>query len=291
MRTVTLQQAGPRVWWSLPDPTTDRPVLGAVAGSDATLMVDAGNSPAHARAFLDALRERGLPPVRYLVYTHWHWDHVWGASEVLRQHAPVLIAHEITAARVREQAQMAWNDASLDDRVSRGPEVAFCRDHMRAEMPSRDGLVILPPTVIFRDSLEIDLGGARCLLRHVGGDHAPDSTLIHVPEDEVLFAGDAMYPSLYSQVPHYRRDGFLDLLDRVLGHGAELHLLSHDADPVPREQALAFAGICRRVAAASQDPEVGAPALFEALCSEEIAYPITLELVTDLVNAFRAGAG
>ena len=63
-----------------PDPATDRPVLGAVVGRRATLMVEAGNSPAHAQLLLAGLAQVTSVPLRYVVLTHWHWDHVFGAS-------------------------------------------------------------------------------------------------------------------------------------------------------------------------------------------------------------------
>lgn len=39
---------------------TDRPILGMVAGNERTLMIDAGNSEAHANLFIDALKEQGV---------------------------------------------------------------------------------------------------------------------------------------------------------------------------------------------------------------------------------------
>jgi predicted amidohydrolase len=43
------------VYYLSPDSTTDRPVLGAIVGTTGTLVVDAGNSPAHAQVLLDCL--------------------------------------------------------------------------------------------------------------------------------------------------------------------------------------------------------------------------------------------
>ena len=57
MSKATLNQISPHVYWMAPDGNTDRPTLGVIAGTDATLLVDAGNSIAHAHLFLEALDE------------------------------------------------------------------------------------------------------------------------------------------------------------------------------------------------------------------------------------------
>jgi glyoxylase-like metal-dependent hydrolase (beta-lactamase superfamily II) len=73
-----LNQISHHVHWLSPDSATDRPVVGAVAGARGTLVVDAGNSPAHAQLLLRELAGRGVAPPAFVALTHWHWDHVFG---------------------------------------------------------------------------------------------------------------------------------------------------------------------------------------------------------------------
>ena len=54
----------------------------------ATLIVDAGNSPRHARLLLDEVARLPIPSPTYLALTHWHWDHVFGASACLFPPSP-----------------------------------------------------------------------------------------------------------------------------------------------------------------------------------------------------------
>jgi glyoxylase-like metal-dependent hydrolase (beta-lactamase superfamily II) len=56
---------------------TDRPVIGLVNGSKYSLIVDAGNSPHHAREILNEIENLGVNNAKYLAITHWHWDHVF----------------------------------------------------------------------------------------------------------------------------------------------------------------------------------------------------------------------
>ena len=88
------------VYWMSPG-KPDRPSLAAVVGTERTLMLDAGASAAHARLFLDALKNAGVRAPDQIALTHWHWDHVFGAAAI---GAPV-IAH----ARTRDQLKVLEN--------------------------------------------------------------------------------------------------------------------------------------------------------------------------------------
>ena len=55
---------------------TDRPALGLVCGDRFSLIVDSGNSPAHARDFLNLVKKMDISHVKLVVITHWHWDHI-----------------------------------------------------------------------------------------------------------------------------------------------------------------------------------------------------------------------
>ena len=46
---------------------------------------------------------------------------------------------------------------------------------------------------MFSEGLDFELGGVRMQVRHVGGDHADDSTVVYVEPDGVLFLGDCLY--------------------------------------------------------------------------------------------------
>ena len=287
---LAIHQAAEGVWWSMPDSSTDRPMLGAVAGAEATLWVDAGASPAHASAFLQALSAHGLPPVRYVVYTHWHWDHVWGGSELKARYQPTFIAHELTRDKIRAQARLRWDDASLDERVRQGDESAASFEHMKAELPSRADLILVPPTVSFRQQLEIDLGGVTCSIEHVGGDHSADSALVHVRERKVLFTGDALYTSFYAIGKHYTRQTIFPLLERVLSFEAETFFLGHTPFPLTREHTRALQEVLHCVATYTLDERLPTDEVIDRLLRAELRFPLSPEFVSELVDAFQEGA-
>jgi glyoxylase-like metal-dependent hydrolase (beta-lactamase superfamily II) len=159
------------VWWMPPGPP-DRPSLCAVVGERWTLALDAGASRAHTREFLD-----GLPqPPSAVVYTHSHWDHVFGGVEI----GGLVIAHTLTAQKLVEMAARDWTDD------------ASVGEHIREELPAPRVVEIAQADATFDDGLVFDLGGVRVHARHVGGAHAADSSVMCVEPDGVLFLGDAL---------------------------------------------------------------------------------------------------
>lgn len=206
---------------------TDRPVLAAVAGRDATLIIDAGNSEEHARTFLAGLAGQHVPPPKYLVITHWHWDHVFGIAAM---DLPTL-SHVGTKRKISEMALLDWSDEALDARVAEGTEIAFCSDRLKLELPDplRKSLVIKPPDMGFHGTIEIDLNGITCIIEHVGGDHSKDSSIVYVPEGKVVFLGDCVYPDLYHEPWLYSKEEFFPLVKKLLDFPAGYYIDSHKA--------------------------------------------------------------
>jgi glyoxylase-like metal-dependent hydrolase (beta-lactamase superfamily II) len=249
----SLNRVSSHVYWLSPDSTTDRPILRAVTGARGTLLVDAGNSPAHARSLLRELAQRHLPAPTFAMLTHWHWDHVFGASAL---DLPTF-AHDETRRCVSVMASLDWSDAALDQRVADGVEIAFCRDMLKAELPDRSGITLRPPDIAFSTQVELDLGGVTCQIVHVGGDHAPDSSVVYVVQDKIMFLGDCIYDDLYHGPPRLTTTALFPLLDRLLGYDVEHYLPAHHTEPLSRAQladeATLLKAIGRAVEAQGQD--------------------------------------
>jgi glyoxylase-like metal-dependent hydrolase (beta-lactamase superfamily II) len=93
-------------------------------------------------------------------------------------------------------------------------------------------LVYQSPTLTFTDILDIDIGGREVQVEHVGRGHTPGDTIVYLPTEKILVAGDLLvYP-----IPHIAFAGYpgewvaaLERLERfeattiVTGHGAVLH--------------------------------------------------------------------
>ncbi|MDY7220974.1 MBL fold metallo-hydrolase [Halalkalibacterium halodurans] len=221
--TISLRKLSDRVYYFPSDAATDRPVLAIIYGEGQSLMIDAGNSNRHARTFLESLKAESLPMPSLAVLTHWHWDHVFGLRE-LRIPA---VAHTRTYEALRRMQPLSWDNSALDKRVEQGEEIAFCAEMIKREFGEMRDIDIVLPTITFHTKIELDLGGVRGTVEHVGGDHAPDSSVIYLEEEKVLFLGDALYPNLYARNPEYTVNNMRGLLNKVRTYQADTYVLSH----------------------------------------------------------------
>jgi glyoxylase-like metal-dependent hydrolase (beta-lactamase superfamily II) len=178
---LSAEQISEHVWWMKPGPP-DRPSLCAVVGERWTLALDAGSSRAHTRQFLDRLPARPSA----VVYTHSHWDHVFGGVEI----GGLVIAHTLTAEKLVEKAARDWTDD------------ANVNENVRTELPAPRVVEIAQADVTFDEGLVFELGGVRVHARHVGGAHAADSSVMFVEPDGVLFLGDALCDAVDERLEH-----------------------------------------------------------------------------------------
>jgi glyoxylase-like metal-dependent hydrolase (beta-lactamase superfamily II) len=209
------------VFWLPPGPP-DRPSLCAVVGERRTIWLDAGSSAMHTGEFDRLLADQGVTKPNHVVLTHSHWDHVFGAAEL----GAYVVAHERTADYLEELAATDWSDVALDRRVASGESSQQHAENVKAELPAPRDVRIAPADVVFRDCLQFELGGARVHVRHVGGDHADDSSVMYVEPDSVLFLGDCLYEAPSGG---YTAERLRPLIDAVESFGAELFVEGHHA--------------------------------------------------------------
>jgi glyoxylase-like metal-dependent hydrolase (beta-lactamase superfamily II) len=227
-----IKQIGDRFYYQTPVSETDRPILGMVVGDEKSLMIDAGNSEAHARYFLEELSHRGLKRPDMLALTHWHWDHIFGLS-ALRD--TVSISSFQTKEEMAKLLSLSWSDADLDQRVEEGTEIEFCATAIKKEFVKQRDITITLPNVTFEGKLEIDLGGVTCILQHVGGDHAADSVVVYIKEEKILFLGDCFYPDIFSSKTNYTVRTTNRLLVDLESFDAKWVILSH-GEAIPIEE-------------------------------------------------------
>ncbi|MFI7608147.1 MBL fold metallo-hydrolase [Micromonospora sp. NPDC049366] len=222
-----------RVWLCPgdPDPEAVQAGVAVVADDRGSVMIDAGQSPAHAREIRAALDAAGLAPPRWLVYTHHHWDHVWGA---VAWPDVEIVGHVTGADLLRAEAARPWSHRYLRDQVRADPRLAPSFRARALAVDSWDDFLILPPTRTFTDEDELPVG---VRLRHVGGAHAPDSTVVLVPDSGVMLLGDCFYPPpAHLRGPDDGPD--LALVRRLLDDGYQWYVSSH-GEPMTWDEARA----------------------------------------------------
>jgi glyoxylase-like metal-dependent hydrolase (beta-lactamase superfamily II) len=214
------------VYWMPPGPP-DRPSVCAVVGDRRALLLDAGSSKAHTRSLLDSLWAETAARPSAVVYTHSHWDHVFGGAEL----GGLVIAHAATAEELIRLAAMSWTDEALDQRVAAGQASPQHAANVKAELPSPRTVEVAPADIAFHAGLDVELGGVTVRVRHVGGDHCAESSVMYVESDRLLFLGDCMYDSSAGVLT---AESAFPLHDAILEFDAELYVDGHEASVLSR---------------------------------------------------------
>lgn len=248
-----------------------------VIGGDGVLVVDTQQSPSAARALITRIRRLTDTPVRWVVNTHGHADHVAG-NVAYRATFPdvAFIAHESLAEDViaeneswrREQIETL--PATIDDRrrwlrEGRGPDGDPLSDEDRAairySLRLRDayldelrGLEFVRPTRTFERRMEIDVGGRTVRLMHFGRAHTRGDVVVHLPDEGVLAVGDLLehgFPWVEGADPA----GWAAALDAVAKLDASTYVPGHG--PVVRDRTLLrdYRALLATVAAEAQAAE------------------------------------
>jgi glyoxylase-like metal-dependent hydrolase (beta-lactamase superfamily II) len=172
--------------------------IGAVLGSDGVLVVDTRATLAHGREIQEHLwRIAPNRPVRWVVDTHEHFDHVLGNAAF--DNATV-IAHEVAAEQMTDAVERVRKQIRAE------PDVDPAWPGITAEV--YEGVLTSPirlPDVTFSSVSTVDLGSRYVELLHPGRGHTAGDLVVRVPDSDVVFAGDLIEESA---PPSYGSDSF-----------------------------------------------------------------------------------
>jgi len=192
--------------------------LGAIVGDDAVAVVDAGGSLAEGKAFLAALRERTAKPIRYVILTHAHPDHVFGAGAFVAAET-VFVGHKNLP-----RALAARGDYYL-------------RSFRAAMGDALDGTVIVAPTLTVEKELTLDLGERKIELRAWRTSHSDCDLTILDEKTGTLFSGDLLFMQ-HVPVVDGSLLGFLDVAAQLAKIPALRVVPGHGPLTAPWPQAL-----------------------------------------------------
>ena len=169
----TLKPIGPGVYAAIDGPRGQSGSnAGFIIGDDGVLVVDSFFNPEATKALIAEIRRLTPKPIRYVVNTHYHADHVGGDS-VLRDAGAVIIAHRNVRGWVRTE-----NLHLFGDRITPA---------MKAMVES-----LALPDLTTDTGLTIWLGARKVVVQAVLG-HTGGDLVVRIPDAKVVFCGDILW--------------------------------------------------------------------------------------------------
>jgi glyoxylase-like metal-dependent hydrolase (beta-lactamase superfamily II) len=182
-----------------------------VLSDDGVLVFDTNGTPAAAAAVLADIRAMTPQPVRYIVHSHWHWDHWYGAQVYTRAFPDAkVITHDKTRAimagpaiefnRPGLESQLPDYIRSIEKRIATGeaatppaadlPALREALHDARYFLEQKNSVKHVLPTQTFSHRLDITLGGRQIQLLNFGRAVTPGDTVMYLPKERVLAVGD-----------------------------------------------------------------------------------------------------
>jgi glyoxylase-like metal-dependent hydrolase (beta-lactamase superfamily II) len=178
-------------------------------GKDGKLMVDAGIAVSKDR-IMAAMAKFAPEPLKYLISTHWHFDHT-GGNEWVHNEGASIIGHEITRANLMKTIRVVDWDYTF--------------------VPLPKGAL---PTILFKDEHTLDFNDEKIHMKYYPPAHTDCDISVYFPRADVLHVADTWWNPYYPFIDHNSGgtlDGMIDACERNLkvttaktiivpGHGA-----------------------------------------------------------------------
>ena len=239
-----IKKAGDGIWAAVAAPAYKVNCNAAIIETgDGLMIVDTHSKPSAARVILARLRDITSKPVRYVVNTHFHWDH-WQGNEAYPAAYPgaEIITNDITreAMLSRSGGRIADHDRMMPAEITALEKALAAAtnasEKQRIESDLREARAYLEevralrptfPTIAFEHTMRMIRGDREIELPHLGRAHTAGDVFVFLPKERTVVTGDAVV----GWTP-YMGDGFpedwvktldrlagLDFTRMILGHG------------------------------------------------------------------------
>jgi glyoxylase-like metal-dependent hydrolase (beta-lactamase superfamily II) len=171
-KNVSFEELGPGLYGYTAE---GDPNSGVVIGDESVLVVDAQATPQMAQDVLARIRQVTDKPVKHVVLSHYHAVRVLGASAYTDAE---IIASDVTRDLIVERGRQ-----DMDSEIGRFPRLFRGKE-------SIPGLTW--PDLVFHKRITLWLGSREVQIIHIGRSHTAGDTVVWLPKEKVLFAGDTV---------------------------------------------------------------------------------------------------
>jgi len=181
-----------------------------VVTPEGVLVVDALGSPALAQELIQEIRKITPAPIRYVVMTHYHADHIYGlqalkaaGAQVIAQQDGQIYLHSDTAAlrlKASREELFPW----IDEKTT-----------------------LVPADRWIAGALTLQMGGLDFQIQPVGPAHTPEDLVVYVPQLRLLLAGDIVFRGRVPFVGQADSGRWIGALDKLLAFDTQVIVPGH----------------------------------------------------------------
>jgi cyclase len=162
------------------------------------VLIDTQSDLAHARQMIELFSTVWPAMPKRVIITHEDGDHVWGnqlfadAEIIAHRSVPERMKQVANPEEFRNLLHGVANEATRQSLQSLHPGLAATGLQLLEDY-NLDGVELVLPTTLFDTRYKLDLDGTEVHVIYVGPCHQVGDTIIHVPKERVVFAGDALF--------------------------------------------------------------------------------------------------
>ncbi len=173
--------------------------IGAIILRNFTCIIDTTSYNITAKSFRAKVEKNFGLPVKFLIYTHYHGDHIFGAS----------VFRDLAIISSKQTQRNLTNISTLKS-------IEEWKYNLMNEDPLAEGIKIISPTICFLGKMFIKDEDLELEICHAGG-HTSGSTYVYFPKEKVIFTGDLIFEDIYPYVgdPTCNPDKWIAQLEQI----------------------------------------------------------------------------
>lgn len=223
----------------------------AIICTRGVVVFDANSTPGEARAVLAEIRKLTDKPVRYVVNSHWHWDH-WLGNQVYKEAFPdceIISSSEtrrIIETRFQRfyKSEMEGSDELIrtfkeelnkgkkknGDSLTNYEKIRWAQTIQDAEFgfAEEKNLRYTPPTMVFEQGMTLFMGDREIRIQNLGPGNTTGDAFVYLPKEKILLTGDLLVspvPYAFGVTPRnwiriLKAFDEMDVTTIIPGHGA-----------------------------------------------------------------------